>query len=83
MNLSVEGVGAMNYRSSMSHTLEDRVEQLEKQVADLSRRTAIPGVKNPWRTYGVFKDDPEFEEAIRLGREYREQQTYEKEVAGS
>ena len=28
-------------------------------------------------------DAPDFEEAVRLGREYREQQTYEKEIAGS
>ena len=39
--------------------------------------------KNPWRTFGVFQDDPDFEAAARLGREYREQQTYEREIAGS
>ncbi len=68
----------------MPETLETRVERLERKVAELSAR---PGVsqrkKDPWQTYGAFKDDPEFEEAVRLGREYREQQTYEKEIAGS
>ena len=68
----------------MSQTLEKRLEALEKKVAELSRRPArANGVKNPWRTYGAFRDDPEFEEAVRLGREYRDQQTYDKEIAGS
>lgn len=68
----------------MSQTLEKRVEALEKKVAEL---TGKPGLavrkKDPWRTYGAFKGDPDFEEAVRLGREYRGQQTYEKEIAGS
>ena len=68
----------------ISQTLEKRVEDLEKKVAELSSNPS-PAVrkKDPWRTYGLFKDDPDFEEAVRLGREYREQQTYEKEIAGS
>lgn len=68
----------------MSQTLEQRVEELEKKVADLSAHS-IPTVrkKDPWSTFGIFRDDPDFEEAVRLGREYREQQTYEKEIAGS
>jgi hypothetical protein len=68
----------------MSQTLEERVERLEQKVAALSGPGgAATRVKNPWRTYGIFKDDPEFDEAMRLGREYREQQTYEREIAGS
>ena len=74
----------MDYVRGMSQTLEKRVEELEKKVAELSGKAGSPsGKKNPWHTYGVFKDDPDFEEAVRLGREYREQQTYEKEIAGS
>jgi len=68
--------------NSMAQTLEQRVEQLEKLVAQIGSGSA-GRAKDPWRTYGVFKDDPEFEEAVRLGREYREQQTYDKEIAGS
>jgi hypothetical protein len=64
----------------MSQTLEMRVRDLEKKVAELS---AIPGSlskRKDWRkTIGVFKNDPDFDEAVRLGREYRQQQTYEKE----
>jgi len=80
----VEFLGALVYLPGMSQTLEQRLEELEKKVAELSGKPS-PAVrkKDPWRTHGAFKDDPEFEEAVRLGHEYREQQTYEKEIAGS
>ena len=72
------------YLPGMSQTLEKRVEALEKKVAELSGKSNLSvRKKDPWRTFGIFKDDPDFEEAVRLGREYREQQTYEKEIAGS
>jgi len=69
----------------MSQTIESRVEDLEKkfselaaQVLDLKRR------KKDWRsTFGTLENDDMTEEAERLGREYRKQQTYEKELAGS
>ena len=68
----------------MSQRLEKRVEELEKKVAELSACQTHPARKKDWRrTIGIFKDDPDFEEAVRLGREYRQQQTYEKEIAGS
>jgi hypothetical protein len=68
----------------MSQTLEERVAELERKVAELtSQPTSLPKNKDWRRTVGAFKDDPHFDEAVRLGREYREQQTYEKEIAGS
>ena len=68
----------------MSQTLEKRVDELEQKLAELNARLdREPRVKNPWRTFGAFQDDPDFEEATRLGREYREQQTCDKEIAGS
>ena len=74
----------MNYVSGMSQTLEERVEQLEQKLAELSGKAMVsPRKKNPWRTFGVFQNDSNFAEAVRLGREYREQQTYEREIAGS
>jgi len=68
----------------MSQTLERRVEDLERkyfalseQVLDMRRR------KKDWRgTFGTLEDDAMTREAERLGREYRKQQTYDKELAG-
>ncbi len=51
-------------------TLEERVAALEQRVA----RFLPEESKAPWwkKIVGVYKDDPEFTEAERLGREYRE-----------
>lgn len=60
------------------------LEKLEQQIAELSARVIGAARKKDWRrTVGIFQNDPDFEEAVRLGREYREQQTYEREIAGS
>jgi hypothetical protein len=68
----------------MSQTLEKRVKELEKKVAKLSSQPIQSNRKKDWRhTIGIFRNDPDFEEAVRIGREYREQQTYENEIAGS
>ncbi len=80
----MEDLQALNYLPAMPQTLEERVEQLEQKLAQLSSKTGPAArPKNPWRTFGAFQNDPDFEEAVRLGREYREQQTYQKEIAGS
>ena len=53
--------------------LEERVAQLEEKVARLlDKREAAE--ETPWwkKIVGVYKNDPEFDEAMRLGREYRE-----------
>jgi hypothetical protein len=54
--------------------LEQRLNDLEREVADLRRQV------NPLRpfasaqdTFGMFANDAEFDEIIRLGREYRDQ----------
>jgi hypothetical protein len=74
----------MVYVAGMSQTLEKRVEELERKVAELSDRSSIPArKKDPWHTFGIFRNDPDFEEAVRLGREYRHQQTYDQEIAGT
>jgi hypothetical protein len=75
---------AAHYTRDMSRTLEKRVKELETKVAKLSAQPVRSNRKKDWRrTIGVFRNDPEFEEAVRLGREYRVQQTYDKEIAGS
>ena len=55
--------------------LERRVTALEGEVAKLRQRlTAAPQAPLPWweRIYGAFENDPAYDEAMRLGREYRE-----------
>ena len=57
------------------------LEQLEQRVHDLERQVAeLRGELKPLRpmarvqeTFGMFAEDPEFEEIVRLGREYRDQ----------
>ena len=69
----------------MSQTLEKRVEDLEHRVADLSAQVLNlrPRKKDWTRSVGSLPDDDLTREAERLGREYRQQQTYEREIAGS
>ena len=65
-------------------TLEERVATLEQLVAHLLQTTAPGERPKDWRrTVGYMPDDEITREAERLGREYRKQQTYEKEIAGS
>ena len=42
---------------------------IEQANSLTNQMTTFPGGSESW---GAFADDPEFEEAIRLGREYRE-----------
>lgn len=53
-----------------------RIAELEEQVALLSQQVNSQPQSNEtawWKKIvGIYKDDPEFEEAMRLGREYRE-----------
>ena len=55
-------------------TLEQRVSELERKVDRLL--SGRQEDKCPWweRHLGAFKDDPDFEEAMRLGEEYRKSQ---------
>jgi len=57
----------------MPLTLEQRVQAVEKKVAGLANGLARKSRRRKdWRaTVGLSKDDPGFEEMIRLGRKYR------------
>jgi hypothetical protein len=69
----------------MSQQIEERVEELERKVAALTTQVLdLRALKKDWRrTVGSMPDDELSREAQRLGRDYRKQQTYEKEIAGS
>lgn len=65
-----------------ARSLAKRVAELEAEVAQLKQLVdslkAAPGVGpglNDWqKTVGRFKDDPTHEEAVRLGKEWRDSQ---------
>ena len=57
--------------------LKQRVEALESEVARLKAKLENgPTSSKPWweQIWGSFAGDPAFQEAMRLGREYREAQ---------
>jgi hypothetical protein len=55
--------------------LEKRVSELEQELAELKAEFRKPRERNAWlSTLGRFKDDPIFDEAMRLGRAYRRRQ---------
>jgi hypothetical protein len=64
---------------STTLTLEQRIAALEKEVAGLKQaRQATPApVGREWLDdlYGKFSGDPVFEEAMKLGRQYRQSLT--------
>ena len=56
-----------------STTLEERVDTLEKQVAELMQRIMAPPPEKDWRsTIGMFANDPVMKEIQEEGRKIRE-----------
>ena len=58
-----------------AQTLEQRLVALEAEVAKIKATVETQQEpKKPWweKIAGTFKDDPHYEEAMRLGRKYRE-----------
>lgn len=60
--------------SPMPEQLEKRVALLEAEVARLKRKVESDLSPTPWweKIAGTFADNPAYDEAMRLGREYRE-----------
>jgi hypothetical protein len=54
--------------------LEDRVALLEAEVARLKNKIENDSQSKPWweKIVGSFADNPAYDEAMKLGREYRE-----------
>ncbi len=57
-------------------SLEERVAALEAELGRIKQHQAVDTKQKalPWweQIRGTFKNDPAYEEAMRLGREYRE-----------
>ena len=59
---------------ALSSPLEQRVADLEAEVATLKRKLANLDMTTPWweQIAGTFENDPIYEKAMQLGREYRQ-----------
>jgi hypothetical protein len=58
-------------------TVEQRLEILEAEVAFIKNQLKIaPPMTKPWweKIVGTFVNNPAYDEAMQLGREYRESQ---------
>ena len=55
-------------------SLEKRVAALEEGLAALRSKIEAAGTAEPWwkRIAGTFEHDPIYEQAMKLGRKYRE-----------
>ena len=62
--------------TSSTPTLEQRVEQLERELTQLKLQiqTTSRAPEKPWweKIVGVFANDPDFEAAVELGKDYRQ-----------
>jgi hypothetical protein len=58
--------------------LESRLSELERQVTALQQAANQPRpLSSAQDTFGMFANDPEFDEIVRLGHEYRQQMNAE------
>ena len=57
----------------MSTELEKRVAALEEELAKLKSKLEGSDASKPWweRIAGTFQNDPVYEQAMKLGQEYR------------
>jgi hypothetical protein len=63
----------------MSETIETRLAKLERDLAVLKAR--VPRDKSNWiaQITGSCKDDPDFDEIVRLGKEQRDAEVPEED----
>ncbi|WP_089935709.1 hypothetical protein [Candidatus Entotheonella palauensis] len=55
-------------------TIEQRLAEVERELAELKRCLPLKTDEKSWveKIAGTFEDDPEFDEIVRLGREFRQ-----------
>jgi hypothetical protein len=67
-------------------TVEDRISALEQEVRELAQILRQGQVQSPrlesLKVFGAFADDPNFDEALRLGRAYRAKANLDKGSTG-
>lgn len=58
---------------SEQQPIEQRLAEVERALADLKRRLPLSTDGKSWveQIAGTFKDDPDFDEIVKLGREFR------------
>jgi hypothetical protein len=69
-----KSVNNTEQRMVSSSSLEQRVADLEAEVATLKRKLEKLDRTTPWweQIAGTFENDPIYEQAMRLGRKYRQ-----------
>jgi hypothetical protein len=62
----------VNFMSQLE-AIEVRLTAVEQELAELKRAIATRSQETSWieRIAGTFSDDSDFEEIVRLGREFR------------
>ena len=65
----------------MSETIESRLAKVERELAILKAQRGPYSDKSNWieKISGSFKDDPDFLEIVRLGKEIRDAELPEEE----
>ncbi|MBN1459429.1 MAG: hypothetical protein JXA57_07820 [Armatimonadetes bacterium] len=65
---------AYHRRMSSQQTTEERLTKVEQELAELKRQLAHQKDGKSWieRIAGTFENDPDFDDIVRLGREFRD-----------
>jgi hypothetical protein len=55
-------------------SVEERLKRIEKEIEALKTKLPADESKTDWlsKVNGTFKDDPDFDEIVRLGKEFRD-----------
>lgn len=68
------GDASLRYVKMTIQQLEQRLVDLERQVAELRTQSRpLQPYSSVSDTFGVFANDPDFDDVVRFGREYRAQ----------